>query len=199
MVKSDSAIPPELHQDLRKAASRLEDVPDKLKDWHPGFERIVLDLLHPSLFPVVYDTTRVLPYKTVPRMECNAFSASGETCHPRYLESENYEKTVSWGNTANLEPWGSYQWLPTYVKFTEPGNSVALEGYINNLQPKANEDLYDVLEQFVAQAVPLWNECLSWFHDRTRIKIDGCGNDDFEIIPGREYPLEVPDHDYSPE
>lgn len=40
VVKSDTAIPSELADSLRQACRRLEDVPEKDKDWHPGSVRL---------------------------------------------------------------------------------------------------------------------------------------------------------------
>ena len=90
----------------------------------------------------------------------------------------------SWGNDTdrNLRPWGSYQWLPSDVGFREDG-STSIQSYINNLHPLHHAELYGVLEKAVDKAVPLWNECLSWFHDRTRIKVDRCGFADFKPPP----------------
>ena len=53
IVKSDIAISTELRDALRSAVHPLEDVPEQEKDWHPQSDEKVLDLLHPSLFPVV--------------------------------------------------------------------------------------------------------------------------------------------------
>jgi hypothetical protein len=54
VVKSDLAIPSSLKESLHIAAAPLEDVPELHCDWHPGSNETVLDLVHPSLFPVVY-------------------------------------------------------------------------------------------------------------------------------------------------
>ena len=54
VVKSDTQIPAELQQALRDAVHHLEDVAEEHKDYHPGSEKKVLDLVHPSLFPLVY-------------------------------------------------------------------------------------------------------------------------------------------------
>ena len=35
VVKSDTAIPPQVQASLRAAVAPLEDIPDRLKDWHP--------------------------------------------------------------------------------------------------------------------------------------------------------------------
>jgi hypothetical protein len=39
------------------AVKPLEDVPDEEKDWHPGSEDRVLDLVHPSICPLIFGET----------------------------------------------------------------------------------------------------------------------------------------------
>ena len=65
VIKSDIAISSELKDALRIGAALLEDVPERLRDWHPGSDGKVLDLVHPSLFPLVYGRSRVLSYESV--------------------------------------------------------------------------------------------------------------------------------------
>lgn len=60
VVKSDSAIPTDLKAALRKAVKSLENIPEIYKDYHPGSDGQVLDLVHPSLFPLIYGRSRVL-------------------------------------------------------------------------------------------------------------------------------------------
>lgn len=58
MIKSDTAVSSELKAALRTAAAPLEDIPDRLKDWRPGSNGKVLDLVHPSLFPLLYGRSK---------------------------------------------------------------------------------------------------------------------------------------------
>ncbi|KAG0049981.1 hypothetical protein BGZ83_005219 [Gryganskiella cystojenkinii] len=58
--RTDGLIPPELKQRFQDCVRSLMDVPDHLKDWHPGSNKQVLDLVHPSLFPVIVGRTRVI-------------------------------------------------------------------------------------------------------------------------------------------
>ncbi|KAI2775650.1 hypothetical protein F4815DRAFT_504153 [Daldinia loculata] len=147
VAKSDTIVPSSLVDALRLGVKSLEDVPDKYKDWHPGSGEKVLDLLHPSLFPLVYGTTRVLPYGKVPLEDCASIIGEGET-------------TISSEQKKTNEPalWGSNQWLPSDIVWTEAGPRIA--SYINNLHPADHKDLYEVFEKFVSAAVPLWEECL---------------------------------------
>ncbi|WP_372346811.1 DUF4246 domain-containing protein [Streptomyces sp. KL116D] len=51
--QSDTVVDEELRSRLREAVRVLEEVPDAEKDWHPGSDGQVLDLVHPSLFCLV--------------------------------------------------------------------------------------------------------------------------------------------------
>ena len=56
--QSDALIDDELRSRLREAVRVLEDVPDAERDWHPGSDEQVLDLVHPSLFGLVRGVSR---------------------------------------------------------------------------------------------------------------------------------------------
>lgn len=60
VIKSDTLMTENLRQDLLSAVKILEDVPEGEKDWHPGSDNKVLDLVHPLLYPLVYGKSRVL-------------------------------------------------------------------------------------------------------------------------------------------
>ena len=59
--QSDTLISEEIRDALREAVRKLEDVPEANKDWHPNSDDLVLDLVHPSLYPLVYRLTIVAP------------------------------------------------------------------------------------------------------------------------------------------
>ncbi|KAJ8131740.1 hypothetical protein O1611_g1883 [Lasiodiplodia mahajangana] len=152
LVKSDSVIPQSLTDSLKAAVKPLEDVPDHKKDWHPGSDGTVLDLVHPSLFPMVYGTSRVLPHGKVPINGCAKFSGKGEIDNP----PKSSERP--WG-TREPRLIGSTQWLPSDITWV-PSGDMRIASYINNLHPEDHPKLYGVLEQFVTAAVPLWERCL---------------------------------------
>lgn len=178
VVKSDSAVSEDLRQSLIQAVHPLEDVPDRLKDWHPGSRNQVLDLVHPSLFPLVFGRSRVLPVGRVPLKDCIQFIGMGETmqelgkCLNGIFRGQRFGKA-----------WGKHQWLPAQVDFA-PDGQPRITSYINNLHPQAHADLYAVLEKFVDRSIPLWDECLSWFHDRRRIKIHRTSHEDWLLPEG---------------
>ncbi|KAK7752891.1 hypothetical protein SLS62_005234 [Diatrype stigma] len=197
VVKSDTAVPPELCDALRAAAFRLEDVPDKVKDWHPHTNKRVLDLLHPSLFPLVYGETKVLPTGTVPLAKCAEFTGKGERTDPVRISEQT---TSIFRRKANhytdddmeyLAAWDGFQWLPSDVHFGADGKA-KITSYINNLHPTHHEDLYRVLEQMIDRTIPLWNETVSWFQNRSRITIDQTGQDDWERPEGAKSPVRGP-------
>ena len=151
---------------------------------HPGSDNKVLDLLHPSLFPLAYGTTKVLPQGTVPLRNSGAFINQGVLAVGPNMQT--ITKTQAWGNDTNLKAWGNFQWLPSNVEFKKDGR-VEITSYINNLEFEKHERLYKVLEQFVDRSIPLWNEALSWFHDRVRIPITDGSDEDYYIPEGFEF------------
>ncbi|KAF2650993.1 hypothetical protein K491DRAFT_720260 [Lophiostoma macrostomum CBS 122681] len=184
IVKSDIAVSTGLTAALKREVRPLEDVPDQLKDWHPGSGDLVLDLVHPSLFPVVYGVTRVLPTGTVPLKKCVRYTGEGEII-PEFSPAA-HEITGGWGSSEISfdKAWGSFQWLPTDIKFATADSPASIVSYVNNLHPQKHEGLYRVLGQFVDAAIPHWNECLSSFYSRYRIAIDHTSNEDYHIPEG---------------
>ena len=189
VVKSDTMVPAELTEALKRGVHQLENVPDHKKDWHPGSNEMVLDLVHPSMCPLIYGVSRVLPSGTVPLKECAESSGEGEIISKADEDDEPKHHQLElngWGNTVNLPAWGSFQWLPADIEFGKNGKA-SITSYVNSLHPTRHAELYPVLEQFVDRAVPLWNEALSWFHDRIRIKVDGSSDEDYIIPEGLKY------------
>lgn len=57
----DHVVAADIKEQLRDAVHRLlEDVPESAKDWHPGSGEKVLDLVHPSLYPLMFGRTPIL-------------------------------------------------------------------------------------------------------------------------------------------
>ena len=55
---SDNTIPKSLKDHLLECVSKLEDVPEPEKDWHPGSNNQVRNLVHPSLHCLVYGKSK---------------------------------------------------------------------------------------------------------------------------------------------
>jgi hypothetical protein len=118
VVKSDIVIPSSLKGALRAAVAPLEDVPKIYRDWHPGSNEIVLDLVHPSLFPVVYGRTRILTNSVVGLDDCIKRCGEGETLKIP-LQQAMLDKMLFEQGQSYMKNHFSYkfQWLPCEVKF----------------------------------------------------------------------------------
>ena len=102
----------------------------------------------------------------LPRDRCAEFIGKGEMVKENWSTDSNY---------------GNFQWLPSDVELTDSGAKIV--GYVNNLHPVEHAALYPVLENFVDAAVPLWEECLSWFKDRRRISFEDANDEDDYVMP----------------
>ncbi|KAF7291522.1 hypothetical protein MKEN_01486800 [Mycena kentingensis (nom. inval.)] len=164
---SDKLFSPEYAERLRTAVRVLEDVPDDKKDWHPGSNGQVLDLIHPSLYCVVYNRTHAyLPGK--PRI------------------SENFLPVEAPKLDAYSDQWVSNEfcWMPSDFAVDENGVVKLVSPYINNLHPKQHQSLYPIIEEAIAGFVPMWERVLgdvnrengkdvAW-HNTGRMEHPGC-------------------------
>ncbi|EJD36709.1 hypothetical protein AURDEDRAFT_92590 [Auricularia subglabra TFB-10046 SS5] len=130
--QSDSLVPETMCNALKDSVRALEDVPDAQKDWHPRANGQVLDLVHPSLYPLVYERTLV---------------------HDEYGTLELAEPP-----SANSTTSGRFAWLPTDFAVAQDG-SVTRKGYINNLH-LSHSALYTTLGHIVGLFVPLFERVL---------------------------------------
>ncbi|KAJ5291576.1 hypothetical protein N7478_000827 [Penicillium angulare] len=157
VVKSDTAIPEELRVALVDAVAPLENIPVEKKDYHPGSDDKVIDLVHPSLFPLVYGHTRILPDQVIDLDNCLGTTGQGEILETsaelrRGRPIEDYEQYSK-----------RFQWLPCDIKLSsagaEPGCQIV--SYINNLHPVKHRSLYGIIEKVIARAIPLWDSSLT--------------------------------------
>lgn len=119
VVKSDAAIPPELKADLQAACRALEDVPETHKDYHPGSDGKVVDLVHPSLFPLIYGRSRVLDNVLIGLDDCVEACGTGSIIPVR----PNDEMALVYaGPSGTTPPYGKhFQWLPCEVDISGDG------------------------------------------------------------------------------
>lgn len=133
--RSDRLIPADIKLELLAAVAPLESVPDSQKDWHPRSDGKVLDLVHPSLYPVVYGRTVSTNGEPLEALEDDAVD-------PRFMSDE-------------------FQWLPSDFYVANNGN-VSLESpYINNIHPNDHEALQKVIPKVLEHAVPMFEWVLS--------------------------------------
>ena len=121
MRHQDGMIPPALANTLNKLLAPFREA----KDWHPGSNDQVLDLIHPSLYCLVKDSEK--PTKK----------------RRKHLVS----------STLDGRPSSEYAWIPTDFKVGADG-TVAPEGYINNIPVEATE-LTEVVCDVLSRFLPL--------------------------------------------
>lgn len=148
--KSDTIVGEDLRKALEKAVEPLEDVPADKKDWHPGSNSQVLDLVHPSIYPLVYGQSQILEDQTCNLADSTSMIGKGKTIH---LPEEATKLDSEWSK--------KFQWLPAEFEAPEGTEDVHVRSYINNLHPNHHQDLYSIIAQIVAKAIPLWNRALS--------------------------------------
>ncbi|WTB86883.1 DUF4246 domain-containing protein [Streptomyces cellulosae] len=130
--QSDTLVDDGLRQRLREAVRVLEEIPEEERDWHPGSDGQVLDLVHPSLFCLVREVSGV----------------SGQAWDNPTDSYSRYEFSEK------------FQWLPTDADVDDDGR-VSFRSYVNNVHPEKHRDLVEVLPELVARMVPLWENVLS--------------------------------------
>jgi len=110
VVKSDSAVPVPVKLAIQNAVKLLENIPKPLKDWQPGSKKTIVNLVHPSLYPLVYGRTKVL--------EVGQPILGLEDCIKRCGEGKTIEifKEPEANNKLGSEPYSmKHQWLPCEV------------------------------------------------------------------------------------
>ncbi|KAJ5375552.1 Protein of unknown function DUF4246 [Penicillium concentricum] len=164
VVKSDTAVSKEIQQALKEAVNPFEDMSEK--DYHPGSDSKVVDLVHPSLFPVIYGQTRVLPDRTIDLNDCLGSVGQGDLvpipssqdCAPVPENRAYYNEQFRFSVFSD-----KFQWLPCDVELVDNANCRIIS-YINNAHPVHHKSLYEVVEKIIARAIPLWNRSLSVIH-----------------------------------
>ncbi|MER6155209.1 DUF4246 domain-containing protein [Streptomyces sp. NPDC001868] len=130
--QSDTLVDEQLGSRLREAVRVLEQVPEAARDWHPGSDGQVLDLVHPSLFCLVREVS-------------GAPEQAWKNSTDRYSRYEFSEK---------------FQWLPTDVDVSDDGD-VAFRSYVNNVHPETHRELASVLPDLFARMRPLLENVLT--------------------------------------
>ncbi|CAO3571433.1 unnamed protein product [Mortierella alpina] len=143
--RSDGLIPSDLKERLLACVQKLKDVPDHLKDWHPGSNNQVLDIVHPSLYPVIAGRTLVTEDEAIPPLD---HVGQGKVLE-ELPECDAPEAYCS----------KQYQWLSTDVKVT-PEGQVKIKSYVNNLHPIEHKDIYPALEGILERFLPMFEEVL---------------------------------------
>ncbi|KAJ1718956.1 hypothetical protein LPJ61_006417, partial [Coemansia biformis] len=156
---SDSLIDEATTAELKRYAAILENVPERDKDWHPNSSNQVLNLVHPSLFPLVYESSPLLPTpipSPAAAVELDTFGQFpgslikwGEAVRSNTTDTTLF---VPDGGLSYTSP--NFCWLPTEFRVAEDG-SVTIESYINNLHPIRHAAFYPTIASIFGKLVPM--------------------------------------------
>jgi hypothetical protein len=160
IAKSDTLVTQELHEALRHAFDQLKLDQQASPDWHPNSQDMVQDLVHPSMYPLVFGRTRAFPEECVGVEDAIKAWAGKGTIIPKEEEPPSDDQRRGLWNREVDHYSSNYQWLPANVAFQDDG-SVKLTSYINNLHPNKYPEIYRTIEKLVETTLPLWDQCLS--------------------------------------
>ncbi|KAL0936091.1 uncharacterized protein CTRU02_208306 [Colletotrichum truncatum] len=162
VVKSDSVVDESLQQELRAAFTKLLDAQKDCPDFHPGTDGKVRNLVHPSLYPLVYGKTRVFQEEVVGVEDAiDTWAGKGEPIpEPEKVDARAGMHRTIGGSMPPANLWSeNYQWLPSVVKIQDDG-SVKFTSYINNLHPIKHRAVYQSIERLIEKALPAWDLCI---------------------------------------
>jgi Protein of unknown function (DUF4246) len=126
-VKSDKIVSDELHEALRRAFETLKEDQASAPDWHPSCNEMVQDLVHPSMYPLVFGRSCCLKEEVVGVDNAiETWTSKGNIIPKDELQEEPRYPPEHWSY--------SYQWLPANVTF-QPDGTVKFTSYINSLHP----------------------------------------------------------------
>ncbi|KAF3165621.1 hypothetical protein TWF225_001154 [Orbilia oligospora] len=127
-----------LRRDLIKAAVTLEDDPQK--KWHPESNQQLLDLIHPSWWPIIYNRSK---------------NINGEIIKPPIVVNHD----SSWDDKYTYSE--KFCWLPSEFEISSDGKT-RIMSYINNLALlEQTKTFYPILEDIFSKFVPLFNHVLA--------------------------------------
>ncbi|TQW11586.1 WD40 repeat 2 [Cordyceps javanica] len=170
VIKSDIVISAELKEELKAAAASLEQNPEAEKDWQPRSDEKVLNLVHPSLWPLVYGRSRIVSDKPVTLENCLQDADVGEVISAPARSNTELYVTPQTSHTNGQSPWSQrFQWLPCEVEID--GSTPKIVSYINNLHPSTHQGLYGVIERLLENVLPLWDLVYRWPTDFSRLRI----------------------------
>ncbi|KAL6884769.1 hypothetical protein GGI43DRAFT_419254 [Trichoderma evansii] len=165
IVKSDNLISDRLRDELAQAFETLRADQAANVDWHPRSNDMVQNLVHPSMYPFVYDRSKFLDEEQVGTKNALEFVGKGRVV-PEIVKMPDYgERFLSAyfmkenGVVPKEYRSSLYQWLPANVVFREDGTT-QFTSYINNLHPEKYAAIYETIEHAIDTALPAWEQCL---------------------------------------
>jgi len=155
VYESDHIIDSDLRSSLQFYIQNVIDTMDP--DWHPKSNDLVLDIIHPSLFPVIYGTSKFYTDEKLKELNLNPLDIKSYTRNhhmAELVEVPEVKKPNNYFGSRSEDKSTLYQWLPADVTVTK--HSAKFTSYINNLHPDVHPELYDVLGKLVYHFCPLF-------------------------------------------
>lgn len=144
-----------------------------------------MNLVNPSLFPLVYGRTKVLTQGGVVGFEnflesCGIGEIAAIPCSEEPEERSGRQRHVQRRSKYS----NKFQWLPCEVEFQGEGNDVKITSYINNLHAIHYNNLYGLIERLIGLSVEAWNQVLVYNNiNRTPPRIQTFGHEDDPSYP----------------
>ncbi|KAK0528765.1 hypothetical protein OC835_004551 [Tilletia horrida] len=170
VVRSERLLGEDVLARLRELSTQLEES-TPFKDWHPNSNEQVLDVVHPSLYPLVDGVTRVLPDDEAVTFPLDSrdltkwfTSKQADVFIPPRDVQQDLAPDADMSRQQNRDLFHTFQWLPTDFELDESGTRARALSYINNLHPDPTQpsgQLYDVIENVLAAFVPMFEATLS--------------------------------------
>lgn len=134
-----------LRDELMRGVDRVIAVQQK-PDYHPNTGTVVLDVVHPSLYPYLHGVSKVTGAEAnLPRF-CRG---TQQHTHKKDFWERPYEDS-------------KFQWLPSIFDVSEDGENVSISSYINNLDRQQYHDVYVGLERLFKLFLPLFEKVYSY-------------------------------------
>ncbi|KAJ0400070.1 hypothetical protein ATCC90586_000542 [Pythium insidiosum] len=146
---ADGLIPATLKRSFVEQVAVLAAVPEAEKDWHPGSNQQVLDLVHPSLYCCVFgETLRVR----------GALASTGSSTIVDRMTTTLFDATEIIAKPDSGVD--RYQWIPSEFHVDDDG-AVEIRSYINNLHPETHSALYTSIAAVFQELVPMFDRVLT--------------------------------------
>ena len=160
IAKSDTIVSAELHDGLQAAFDRLKADHAASPDWHPNSNSMVQDLVHPSMYPLVYGRTLGFQAEQVGVADAIKHWAGKGNVIPKDVTIPPPTNPRRLFSGVPPEYWSeTYQWLPANVAFKENGG-VKFTSYVNNLHPTRYPEVYRAIKKLIETSIPMWDQCL---------------------------------------
>lgn len=149
VLQVDNLIDPSIKKQLMNHVLKMESVHDDEKDWHPGSNKKVLDLVHPSMCCRVDGKTPLVIDKVKQR-------------------GVSMTEWIGLGEVRVEYQTGSLSWIPTDIHVEKDGK-VKIMSYVNNVHPKHERDLYGCFEKILESIMPMFESSLTKCVQRTEL------------------------------